>query len=91
MAKVTSESSSSNLQTVCILCVHCSFMTPARQKEKAKETMDIYAPIAQRPLEYSKIKTELDDLALKIFTAGSVRIDLVIPSIKGKQTEREEL
>ena len=40
------------------------FMTPAKQKEKAKETMDIYAPIAQR-LGISKIKTELDDLALK--------------------------
>ena len=31
------------------------FMTPAKQKEKAKETMDIYAPIAQR-LGISKIK-----------------------------------
>ncbi len=40
------------------------FMTPAKQKEKARETMDIYAPIAQR-LGISKIKTELDDLSLK--------------------------
>ena len=40
------------------------FMTPAKQKEKAKETMDIYAPIAQR-LGISKIKIELDDLSLK--------------------------
>ncbi len=24
------------------------YMTPAKQKEKARETMDIYAPIAQR-------------------------------------------
>ena len=40
------------------------FMTPAKQKEKAKETMDIYAPIAHR-LGISKIKTELDDLSLK--------------------------
>ena len=45
------------------------YMTPAKQKEKARETMDIYAPIAQR-LGISKIKTELDDLALKIFPAG---------------------
>ena len=42
------------------------FMTPAKQKEKARETMDIYAPIAQR-LGISKIKTELDDLSLKYY------------------------
>ena len=40
------------------------FMTPAKQQEKARETMDIYAPIAQR-LGISKIKIELDDLSLK--------------------------
>ena len=40
------------------------YMRPEKQLEKAKETMDIYAPIAQR-LGISKIKTELDDLALK--------------------------
>ena len=40
------------------------YMRPAKQQEKAKETMDIYAPIAQR-LGISKIKTELDDLSLK--------------------------
>ena len=40
------------------------YMTPAKQKEKARETMDIYAPIAQR-LGISKIKIELDDLSLK--------------------------
>ena len=40
------------------------FMKPEKQKEKARETMDIYAPIAQR-LGISKIKIELDDLSLK--------------------------
>ena len=40
------------------------FMKPEKQKEKARETMDIYAPIAQR-LGISKVKTELDDLSLK--------------------------
>jgi guanosine-3',5'-bis(diphosphate) 3'-pyrophosphohydrolase len=39
------------------------YMKPEKQKEKARETMDIYAPIADR-LGISKIKTELDDLSL---------------------------
>ena len=40
------------------------YMKPEKQREKATETMDIYAPIAQR-LGISKIKIELDDLSLK--------------------------
>ena len=40
------------------------YMRPEKQKEIARETMDIYAPIAQR-LGISKVKTELDDLSLK--------------------------
>ena len=40
------------------------YMTPKKQLDKARETMDIYAPIAHR-LGISKIKIELDDLALK--------------------------
>lgn len=63
------------------------FMTPAKQKEKAKETMDIYAPIAQR-LGISKIKTELDDLALK-YSQPEVFFDLV-SQINARKTEREE-
>ena len=63
------------------------FMTPAKQKEKAKETMDIYAPIAQR-LGISKIKTELDDLALK-YSQPEVFYDLV-NQIYARKTEREE-
>ncbi len=39
------------------------YQTPAKQREKARETMDIYAPIADR-LGISKIKIELDDLSL---------------------------
>ena len=40
------------------------YMKPEKQKEKARETMEIYAPIAQR-LGISKVKVELDDLSLK--------------------------
>ena len=63
------------------------FMRPEKQKEKAKETMDIYAPIAQR-LRISKIKTELDDLALK-YSQPEVFYDLV-DQINARKTEREE-
>ena len=39
-------------------------MRPEKQQEIARETLDIYSPIAQR-LGISKIKVELDDLSLK--------------------------
>ena len=51
------------------------YMRPEKQKEKARETMDIYAPIAQR-LGISKIKVELDDLSLK-YLEPEVYYDLV--------------
>ena len=63
------------------------FMIPAKQQEKARETMDIYAPIAQR-LGISKIKTELDDLSLK-YWKPDVYYQLV-KDLNERKTEREE-
>lgn len=57
-----------------------------KQQEKARETMDIYAPIAQR-LGISKIKVELDDLSLK-YLQPDVYYDLV-DKIAVRKSERE--
>lgn len=62
------------------------YMKPEKQKEKARETMDIYAPIAQR-LGISKIKIELDDLALR-YLEPDVYYNLA-HSIASKKSERE--
>ncbi len=63
------------------------YMRPEKQKEKARETMDIYAPIAQR-LGISKIKVELDDLSLK-YLEPEVYYDLV-EKISLRKSAREE-
>ncbi|MCI8834926.1 MAG: bifunctional (p)ppGpp synthetase/guanosine-3',5'-bis(diphosphate) 3'-pyrophosphohydrolase [Ruminococcus sp.] len=63
------------------------FMIPEKQQEKARETMDIYAPIAQR-LGISKIKIELDDLALK-YSQPEVYTQLV-KDLNERKTKREE-
>lgn len=63
------------------------YMKPEKQKEKARETMDIYAPIAQR-LGISKIKVELDDLSLK-YLEPEVYYDLV-EKVSLRKTEREQ-
>ncbi len=62
------------------------FVPPHKQKEKARETMDIYAPIAQR-LGISKIKIELDDLSLK-YLEPEVYKDLA-EKISTKRSERQ--
>ncbi|HIS47838.1 MAG TPA: bifunctional (p)ppGpp synthetase/guanosine-3',5'-bis(diphosphate) 3'-pyrophosphohydrolase [Candidatus Scybalocola faecigallinarum] len=62
------------------------YWSPAKQKEKARETMDIYAPIAQR-LGISKIKIELDDLALR-YLEPEVYYDLA-EKIASKRSERQ--
>lgn len=63
------------------------YQTPIKQIEKSRETMDIYAPIAQR-LGISKIKIELDDLSLK-YLEPEVYKDLA-EKISSKKEEREE-
>ena len=62
------------------------YWSPEKQKEKARETMDIYAPIAQR-LGISKIKIELDDLALR-YLEPEVYYDLA-EKIASKRSERQ--
>ena len=64
------------------------FQPVEKQKEIARETLDIYAPIAQR-LGISKIKVELDDLSLK-YLQPDIYYDLV-DKIAAKKSERERI
>ena len=63
------------------------YMRPEKQQEKARETMEIYAPIAMR-LGISKIKVELDDLSLK-YLKPDVYYDLV-HKVALRKSEREQ-
>ena len=63
------------------------YMRREKQLEKASETMDIYAPIAQR-LGISRIKVELDDLALQ-YSKPEVFHDLV-EQVHARKGQREE-
>lgn len=62
------------------------YMTEQKQKIIARETMDIYAPIAQR-LGISRVKIELDDLSLK-YLEPDVYKDLA-EKIASKKSERQ--
>jgi GTP diphosphokinase / guanosine-3',5'-bis(diphosphate) 3'-diphosphatase len=62
------------------------YMVPEKQKEKAKETFDIYAPLAHR-LGMSKIKWELEDLSFRYINPDEY-YDLV-KKIVEKRVERE--
>ena len=62
-------------------------MIPEKQQEKARETLDIYSPIAQR-LGISKVKVELDDLSLR-YLQPDVYYDLV-DKIAIRRSEREK-
>ncbi|MGN0330135.1 MAG: RelA/SpoT family protein [Kineothrix sp.] len=62
-------------------------MPPEKQQRIARETLDIYSPIAQR-LGISRIKVELDDLSLK-YLEPEVYYDLV-EKIAVRKSEREK-
>ncbi|CAM2782379.1 bifunctional (p)ppGpp synthetase/guanosine-3',5'-bis(diphosphate) 3'-pyrophosphohydrolase [Hathewaya histolytica] len=62
------------------------YMPIFKQKEKAKETLDIYAPLAHR-LGISKIKWELEDLALRYMNPNLYYT--LVKDIAQKRTERE--
>lgn len=62
------------------------FMPKEKQKQKAKETLDIYAPLAHR-LGISKIKWELEDLSLR-YMHEEEYYELV-KQIAEKRVERE--
>lgn len=64
-----------------------SHMPPEKQQRIARETLDIYSPIAQR-LGISKIKVELDDLSLK-YLRPDVYYDLV-DKIAIRKADREQ-
>ena len=63
------------------------YQSPAKQIEKSRETMDIYAPLAHR-LGISKIKVELDDLSLK-YLEPDAYYELV-QKVSMKREQRQE-
>jgi len=63
------------------------YMPVAKQKQKAKETLDIYAPLAHR-LGMSKIKWELEDLSLRYLNPNEYYN--LVRKIAEKRVEREE-
>jgi GTP pyrophosphokinase len=64
------------------------FMSDEKKKEKAKETIEIYAPIAHR-LGISKIKWELEDLSLLYLDPE--KYNELISKVNKKRFERESL
>ncbi len=64
-----------------------NYMKPEKQKEKAQETLDIYAPLAHR-LGISKIRSEMEDLCFKYLDPEAF-FDLAT-KIERKKEERDE-
>ncbi|MCD8054896.1 MAG: bifunctional (p)ppGpp synthetase/guanosine-3',5'-bis(diphosphate) 3'-pyrophosphohydrolase [Lachnospiraceae bacterium] len=63
------------------------YMKPEKQKEKSRETLEIFAPLASR-LGISKIKVELDNLALQYLQPEDY--NKLIEDINQKKEARED-
>ena len=64
------------------------YQTPAKQKQKSLETMEIYAPIAHR-LGMQRMKWELEDLSLKYL--DPIGYDEIISKLDAKRPEYDAL
>ncbi len=62
-------------------------MPEAKQRAKARETLEVFAPLAHR-LGMSKIKMELEDLSLKYI--DPIAYYEIVDKISQKQSEREQ-
>ncbi len=62
-------------------------MSEEKQREKAKETLDVFAPLAHR-LGISRIKWELEDLALRYL--DPIAYYEIVESIDQKKHERDQ-
>ena len=62
------------------------YQSPAKQKQKSLETMEIYAPIAHR-LGMQRIKWELEDLSLKYL--DPIGYDEIVSKLEAKKPEYE--
>lgn len=64
------------------------FMSVEQQREKARETLEIYAPLAHR-LGIFRVKWELEDLAFRFLEPENYY--KLVDDVKQKRAEREEM
>lgn len=64
------------------------YMTPEKKRDKALETIEIYAPLADR-LGMSRVKSELEDLSLRYLDPENYY--KLVDMINKRRSEREEL